>query len=946
MARGIARAPSQNAYRGTLGRTQTTTVHVTGPHGELVTAQVYTTIDAVSDPELVERLHAADPARALNIVRFDGETVRVGVPVLYHDPAAELLVLVLDPAQRHRELAERIAVYERLAADDAVVPAYVKELAVVFGASGLRVYLEGRAQDALARRERERDVAELDRRRAELAAREAAIQSTRLELEAARDELERLRAELAGRRAELERARAETSAQIERIEQERAEERAEIDRLRNDARDRVMAARAAAAAEGAAEATVIQPPPTRDDSSETRPVPRSEVEAIVAAAAPPAPPPSDGEPEPFESDIETGVVGAIAARPDSNVEFDEETTGSATIPQGSDPLTTEASDLTREAGTPDPYLERAAASSTSTIAVVHGGVRLTLVVGEHIARGLGGPIDVRVVLHRTAMYPVIALVLGPPAALRLPSPTQLAIVTLDIAAESDRQVLAALSRRFELVVDLVVRGAPVRRCKLVAPLAENVGYIGRAAEDHLRGVTTEGEPSYARAVELVCGAGYDLLGVSHAEASEFRDDKLAQLDTAQQLRRAIAMARRFARPSREDYLVCARGFPLPRWRELRRHVLEQAVAWGLWMGPELAQVAVSEGLARSRRDLIAKLDRGFEVLKRHPTAFDIDHEAAEDNAKALAEEARALGVELHKRNGVGAIASDEVSVVSGSIGGTPARGLPRREPRPVAELVALLEDRQQRVAAALELCERAEPSAAAAVIGAVHKMSRAEAVRVLGMAVKFGEAAKAPLLEGLASSKAFLRHGSALALALLRTEDGTQAVIDLLLSEPTEIWREVARAIGQVGPTALLPLASTFGRLGERGDEATAERVAWAMAHVAVRGGKAAVETMAGGQSVVAPVARRALELHASAVKDHVRIRPGADGSHPGRDVTVNRAFSRRFFEALEQGLPEVGQAGLIDLDASGPMEMLDEADLIVEEEDEAELDESDLIQS
>jgi len=219
-------------------------------------------------------------------------------------------------------------------------------------------------------------------------------------------------------------------------------------------------------------------------------------------------------------------------------------------------------------------------------------------------------------------------------------------------------------------------------------------------------------------------------------------------------------------------------------------------------------------------------------------------------------------------------------------------------------------------------------------------------VRVLGMAVKFGDAAKAPLLDGLKSSKGFLRHGCALALALLRTEDGTQAVIELLLNEPTEIWREVARAIGQVGPTALLPLASTYGRLGERATESMAERVAWAMAHVAVRGGKAAVETMAGGQSVVAPVAKHALELHASAANDQVRVRPnGADGSQAGRDVTVNRAFSRRFFEALEQGIPDAGQAGLVDLETSQPMEMLDEADLI-EEDDDTELDESDLIQT
>src|SRR5688500_835743 len=112
MARGTTRAPSQNAYRGQLGKTSTSTVHVAGPNGELVAAQVYTTIDAVSDPELVDRLHSDDPGRALNTLRVDaggaaggaGELVRVQVPLLYHDPAAELLVLILGDAHRHREL--------------------------------------------------------------------------------------------------------------------------------------------------------------------------------------------------------------------------------------------------------------------------------------------------------------------------------------------------------------------------------------------------------------------------------------------------------------------------------------------------------------------------------------------------------------------------------------------------------------------------------------------------------------------------------------------------------------------------------------------------------------------------------------------------------------------------------------------------------------------------
>jgi HEAT repeat protein len=213
-------------------------------------------------------------------------------------------------------------------------------------------------------------------------------------------------------------------------------------------------------------------------------------------------------------------------------------------------------------------------------------------------------------------------------------------------------------------------------------------------------------------------------------------------------------------------------------------------------------------------------------------------------------------------------------------------------------------------------------------------MPRTEAVRVLGAMVKFGEAAATALTAGLGSSKSFLRHGCALALGMLRTEQGTEAVIDLLLAEPTEIWRELARAVGQIGPAALMPLAARLGRLGDRLTPPVKERAAWAMAHIGVRGGRAAVETLAGGHSVVAPVARAAVDLLEPAARDDLR------GTGGGKEVTVNRAFSRKFFEAI-------GRPVSTDPDASGPMELLDEADLIDVDGDEdadEELDESDLI--
>ena len=71
------------------------------------------------------------------------------------------------------------------------------------------------------------------------------------------------------------------------------------------------------------------------------------------------------------------------------------------------------------------------------------------------------------------------------------------------------------------------------------------------------------------------------------------------------------------------------------------------------------------------------------------------------------------------------------------------------------------------------------------------------------------------------------------------------------------------------------------------------------MADAAI-GGKTAVETLAGGHSAVAPVARMALERLEPAARDDV------SGKLPVREVTVNRAFSRRFFRnaSSQRGTP------------------------------------------
>jgi hypothetical protein len=950
MPRG--RRPSEHAYRGQTGETRRTQVHVTTTGGGLVTATVVDGIDAVADPDLARAfLDGSD----FNHVQSGGATIRLAIPVVYHDPAAEVLVLVLPEEHRHRELEERINLLERMIDDDSPIPPYAKEFAVVFGADGLRAWLERRAETALEEarlaemgRTLEQRRADLDRRAAEMDRKDDLMEQREAEIERVRIDVDRQKRDVASRESALERRAGEVAATAREAENAvRIVERAATSSVPTSGPVAAKLIPDLAAKRQTGEPTIRTVVEQQDPEEDTNPF--ADLDAHVGAPTVVTHVPTAPDPD-----------VALATQPLRRSQPMRAATPAPVVSPdlgdtGADPITTTCEDLAIDGGVGDPWLAAfEAGTAPYQLAATPDGVRLAVRVAEASAPGLAAdgaitnPLDLRLVLHRTDHYPVIAMVVGPPGAIRNGQPAACAIALLDIGADVDRGALAQLAKNFQIAVDLIAGGRRFRRVSLRAPLEDNTSFILRAADDHVRNLLADSEPSVARARQMIAAPGFDLFGSTHEDSAEFRDDKLGQLGSANAVRRALAMARRFTKPAREDYLVCVRGFPLPRWRHVRMQVLARAMEWGLWMGPELAQVAVSEGFARSRRDLVGKLAPAFEALRQTAT-FDLDADAADDNLNALVEEARVLGVDLGGSR-PRTIDSQDLSQASGTI--EPSRPKIDTKTRSVDELIGLLDQRSDRLGAAIELCERGDVRALGPVMAAVKKMSRSEAVRVLGVSVRFGAAAAPALMEGLASSKAYLRHGCALALAMLRTELGTEAVIELLLTEPTEIWREVARAVGQVGPPALMPLASQFGRLGDRATASARERVSWAMAHVGVRGGRTAVEALAGGASVVAPVARTALDLMSSAARDEVRVRSPGGGTSPGREVTVNRAFSRRFFEALEKGLPEVAHAELSAMDASEPMELLDD-DLLEDDADdldivdeESELDENDIIAS
>ncbi len=177
-------------------------------------------------------------------------------------------------------------------------------------------------------------------------------------------------------------------------------------------------------------------------------------------------------------------------------------------------------------------------------------------------------------------------------------------------------------------------------------------------------------------------------------------------------------------------------------------------------------------------------------------------------------------------------------------------------------LVELLHDSSKRLAAARELARRKANHSIGGVFRAIESMERDEAVIALGSATKFGEAAVPRLVASLRHEKVHIRQGAALALGLLKSDAGVEELADLLIAEPTTLWKDVARAVAEKGNRSITTLMSRLSG----GTPDARERIAWAFAHIAAGGDDAALRALAKGHDTRAKaVASRALALVAQA---------------------------------------------------------------------------------
>jgi CpXC protein len=897
--------PRTDIYGGACGRTRTEPTHYSCRCGAVLAVEVHRSVNATRDPGLGARLREG----GLNhiVCPACGQGAVVEVAVVYHDEEKRRLILVLPVGSRHRELEERADVLMAMGRDRGFpIPAYARDLPAVFGAAGLAEKLAELESDAVAR----------------AALKEKADAAARREVEHARkeDDLARRESDFARRAEEMTRREADAARRLEdamrRIE--------DASRREEDLRKRIENAEKRLAAASLEDSSGRVPEAIITDTSTERIAPR---------------PASEGAPE-RRLDGSSGPIKVV-------------------IEPGKSPRP-------RPRLTPPPVrdaaVERWIHSRMPTMHLVdRGHVRLlTRLAADKLEGFVAAPLEVKVQLFRLSVYPLIVLSVS--------KPDETVAFPLDLQRIEDRQVLGALSQGFRFILDLYdPEYLPVVQRELEAPLAANVRYILAVAEEHL-GTIPVLRRSFDNALATWRAPAFDRVGRREHDLNEA---SFSSLPGASTTALALEVVAHWSEADSEDYLLFTRSFPLDWWRRVRSRAVTRAVELGLAVPGPLADLAVSEGMARSRKELTARTLQAFiELLGAGQ--HDLEADKVQKNWRALVAACEETGVPLEGKAQELIIASLGMLPPSPSRlnklpdtpsgrtraftiqpqskpGGEkpvvrPAEGA-RAKPaddlfppgavvfdpqhRSTEELIDLLDDKEVRLLVAMELGRRGEPVAVGPMFAAIRRMTRGEAVRAIPAMAAFGERAVPHLVDGLRSRQAFVRQGCALALGILKDAAGIEPLGDLLLQEPTEIWREVARAIGEVGAGAVLSLT---GRL-VGADADMRERIAWALAHIAARGGRAAVEALAAPEAdgPIPEAARQALALAQTARSNDAEVR----GEQTPKEVTVNRAFSRRFFEAMAAGpglrrAAEDSDSGIHLTDA----ELLDPDEEFIEDED------------
>lgn len=501
--------------------------------------------------------------------------------------------------------------------------------------------------------------------------------------------------------------------------------------------------------------------------------------------------------------------------------------------------------------------------------------------------------------------------------------------------KNDQEILKSLAKKFSVVVELYAAKKIVEQWEVQLPLSENVLYI---LERCAALIERQSDPSFSFEERR---ARFDALEEEEKQGKKqhnFSKDSFCELLSPASTRLALGIVSYWSEKENEDYLIMRKSFPLLYWESIKERVINKSIEFGLRMPDHLMEFSLRKGLIPSKEQAIKNAISSFAEVSLRIKPCDLDavyewenwrllladcadygivvESQIEDLAAASARKARDMSAPFIKESDVGG----DVSLLESR------------------ELENLLNDRALRRDAALELCARQDKVHAEKIFDSLSEMTRDEVAVVIPAMLQFGDSMIPLFIEGLSQRKSFIRQGCALALGSLATPESAEALLGFLLKEPTRIWMEAARSMGDLGVIAI----PSIRNMVEKADGEGRERIAWALANIALtEKGHQAVRDDIGGskQAVGKKLAWRALEM-----LDHVR-RNDAEvrGDRPLSDQTIVRRFSRHFFEAKAD--KERSYGVFIDEEQEvADLDILDESILESHEGIEPILDEAELV--
>lgn len=477
---------------------------------------------------------------------------------------------------------------------------------------------------------------------------------------------------------------------------------------------------------------------------------------------------------------------------------------------------------------------------------------------------------------------------------------------VDVGAPQVVDLFRLLAQRFTVRVEISAGGEGFVRDLVAGGLESNAALCLESA----RGALAQGDHPPAQFEAALA-----------ALARETTEERLAQTKVtiapgayqhvvgAREATRALEHLDRVSRKETLARLLEVEGLPMGEYDAIRRRVLAGSLEHGIVAPRRFWRRVIASGLADDLSDYVDKLARAR--AEHEGEEGDLEPEQARAAWESILEVCtrkqlqipgplrRALDLpegDLLPRATSPAAAAGVIDV---SDDGSSA---------PSANVVVRLADPRTRLKAATELMHaRASERELANLFDALEQFDGDELLAILPDLSDLGPRAVAGLVAKLRSDRRELRQAAVILLGMSLDPDALGPLSDLLVSEPTNVWLDVARALGGFGPLALRRLCQLIRRESGTPREAlTIERVARGLAEIALsEGGLAAAGAGPGHDAVaaladapdprVSAAARRALATLRDVRESGAAIR----GELPLTEVTEVRGFSRRAYEAI-----------------------------------------------